>query len=78
MGIFVCSFIIQRRRIRKNLSIERDQFRVAINTLLEEWMIDVMSRGRSTRYVLKTSLSEYSYSIKRLLRLVEDDLIERN
>ncbi|MDY6018632.1 MAG: hypothetical protein SPJ15_03135 [Anaerococcus sp.] len=41
-------------------------------------MIDVMGRGRSTRYVLKTGSSEFSYSMKRLLRLVEDDLIGRN
>lgn len=68
---------ISRGEAEKNLSIENYQFRLAINTLLEEEMIDVSGRGRSTRYVLKTSSSEYSYSMKRLLRLVEDDLIGR-
>lgn len=69
---------ISRGEAEENLSIENYQFRVAINNLLEEGMIDVMGKGRSTRYVLKTSSSEYSYSMKRLLRLVEDNLIGRN
>lgn len=66
---------ISRGEAEGNLSIEKYQFRVAINAMLKEGMIDVVGRGRSTKYILKTSSSEYSYSIKRLLRLVEDDLI---
>lgn len=69
---------ISRGEAEENISIENYQFRVAINTLLEEGIIDVVGRGRSTRYILKTSSSEYSYSMKRLLRLIEDDLIGRN
>lgn len=69
---------ISRGEAEENLYIENYKFRVAINILLEEGMIDVTGRGRSTRYVLKTSSPEYSYSMKRLLRLVEDDLIGRN
>lgn len=69
---------ISRAEAEEKLSIDNYQFRVAINTLLEEGMIEVMGRGRSTRYVFNTSSSEYSYSMKRLLRLVEDDLIGRN
>lgn len=68
---------ITRREAEKNLSIENYQFRVAINILLEEGMIDICGKGRSTRYVLKTGSSEFSYSMKRLLRLVEDDLMGR-
>ena len=68
---------ITRREAEKNLSIENYQFRVAINILLEEGMIDIRGKGRSTRYVLKTGSSEFSYSMKRLLRLVEDDLMGR-
>lgn len=69
---------ISRGEAEENLSIENYQFRVAINALLDDEMVDVVGKGRSTRYVLKTSSSEYSYSMKRLLRLVEDDLIGRN
>lgn len=69
---------ISRGEAEENLSIENYQFRVAINILLEEEIIDVVGGGRSTRYILKTSSSEYSYSMKRLLRLIEDDLIGRN
>lgn len=69
---------ISRGEAEEKLSIDNYQFRVAINTLLEEGMIEVMGRGRSTRYEFNTSSSEYSYSMKRLLKLVEDDLIGRN
>lgn len=69
---------ISRGEAEEKLLIENYQFRVAINTLLEEKMIDVIGRGRSTRYALKTGSSEYSYSMKRLLRLVEDNLIGKN
>lgn len=69
---------ISRREAEDRLSIENYQFRVAIGALLSEDIIDVIGRGRSTRYVLKTSSSEFSYSIKRLLRSVEDDLIKRD
>lgn len=68
---------ISRREAEEILSIENYQFRVAINTLLKEGMIDIRGKGRSTRYVLKTGSSEFSYSMKRFLRLVEDDLIGR-
>lgn len=68
---------ISRGEAEEKLLIENYQFRVAVNDLLEEGMLDIIGRGRSTRYMLKTSSSEYSYSIKRLLRLVEDDLIGR-
>lgn len=68
---------ISRGEAEENLSIENYQFRVAINTLLDDEMVDVVGKGRSTRYVLKATSSEYSYSIKRLLRSVEDDLIGR-
>lgn len=67
---------ISRREAEENLNIENYQFRVAINYLLDEEIIDVIGKGRSTRYTLKTSSSEYSYSIKRLLRLIEDGLIK--
>ena len=68
---------ITRREAEKNLSIDSYQFRRAINTLLEEGTIDVIGKGRSTEYVLQMSSPEYSYSVKRLLRLVEDDLMGR-
>ncbi|WP_277301652.1 RNA-binding domain-containing protein [Veillonella montpellierensis] len=71
-------YSISRGEAEKHLFVENYQFRVAINTLLEEGTVDVMGKGRSTRYVLKTSLSEYSYSMKRLLRAVEDGLIGRS
>lgn len=66
---------ISRGEAEEKLSIENYHFRVAINTLLDEEMVDVIGKGRSTRYVLKTNSMEFSYSMKRLLRLVEDDLI---
>ena len=69
---------ISRGEAEKYLSIENYQFRVAINTLLEEEMIEIVGRGRSTRYILKTGSSEYSYSMKRLLRAIEDNLIGKN
>lgn len=67
---------ISRKEAEEKLLIENYQFRVAINDLLEGEMVDVVGRGRATRYVLKTGSSEYSYSMKRLLRLIEDDLID--
>ena len=69
---------ISRREAEEKLLIENYQFRVAINTLLEKEMIDVKGKGRSTRYALKTGSSEFSYSIKRLLRSVEDGLVWKN
>lgn len=66
---------ISRAEAEENLSIENYQFRVAINTLLKEGVIDLIGKGRATRYWLKTSSSEYSYSMKRLLRFVEDNFI---
>lgn len=69
---------ISRGEAEEKLSIDNYQFRMAINKLMEEGMIDIEGRGRSTKYVLKTSSSEYSYSMKRLLRLVEDGLIGRS
>lgn len=69
---------ISRAEAEENLSIENYQFRVAINTLLEEGVIDLIGKGRATRYWLKTSSSEYSYSMKRLLRFVEDNFIGKN
>ena len=68
---------ISRGEAEENLLIEKYQFRVAIDSLLEEGVIEVIGRGRSTRYVLKFGSSEYSYSLKRILRLVEDDLMGR-
>lgn len=68
---------ISRREAEENLSIDNYQFRAATNTLLEKGMIEMRGRGRSTRYNLKINSSEYSYSMKRLLRLVEDNLMGR-
>lgn len=69
---------ISRREAEEKLLIENYQFRVAINTLLEKEMIDVKGKGRSTKYALKTGSSEFSYSIKRLLKSIEDGLAWKN
>ena len=68
---------ISRKEAESDLSIENHKFRVAINTLLEKGMIDVVGSGRSTKYIFKKSSSEYSYSLKRLLRELEDNFISQ-
>ena len=66
---------LSRSEAEEELLIDKYQFRVAVKSLLEEGMIEVVGRGRSTKYKLKIGSSEFSYSLKRLLRSVEDDLI---
>ena len=52
-------------------------FRITINQLLEKDMVDIMGKGRSTRYILKLSSPERSYKLKRILRSIEDNIINR-
>ena len=47
-------------------------FRTTINELLEKGVIEIMGKGRATKYILKKSSLEQSYSMKRILRIVED------
>lgn len=69
--------LISRKDAERELSIDNYQFRTAINNLLTENIIVAVGNGRSTRYKLKIGSSEYSYSVKTLLRSVEDGLIHR-
>ena len=69
---------ISRSEANEKLKIDNYQFRTSINSLLEKDIIEVIGKGRSTRYILKTESYEYSYRLKRLLRSVEDGLINRD
>ena len=55
--------------------MENHTFRTTVTNLLSKDMIEVRGKGRSTRYVLKMSTPEQSYGIKRLLRSIEDDIL---
>lgn len=69
---------ISRSEANEKLSMENHMFRTTINDLLEKNMIDVIGKGRSTRYVFKLSSPEQSYGMKRLLRLIEDNIVRRD
>lgn len=49
-------------------------FRTTINELLEKDMVEVVGKGRGTKYILRISSLEQSYSIKRILRFIEDKI----
>lgn len=48
--------------------MENHMFRTTINDLLEKNMIDVIGKGRSTRYVFKLSSPEQSYGVVRQIK----------
>lgn len=66
---------ISRSEANEKLDMENHTFRTNISQLLDKDMIEVVGKGRSTKYVLKMTSPEKSYSMKRLLRLVEDTII---
>lgn len=68
---------IARSEAKDQLSMDNYTFRTTINQLLEKDMVDVMGKGRATRYILKLSSPEQSYNMKRILRFIEDNIINR-
>lgn len=68
---------IQRSEANEKLKMDNHIFRHAINKLLEDEIIEMIGKGRSTRYVLKLSSPQHSYIVKKLLRLIEDNIIHR-
>lgn len=68
---------IARSEAKDQLSMDNYTFRITINQLLEKDMVDIMGKGRSTRYILKLSSPERSYKLKRILRSIEDNIINR-
>lgn len=65
---------IARSEAIKELAMDSYTFRITIQALLENNMLDITGKGRSTRYVLKRSSPEQSYNIKRILRSIEDSI----
>lgn len=68
---------ISRSDANSKLEMDNYIFRTTINELLDKGIVDVIGRGRATRYVLKMSSPEQSYNIKRVLRMIEDSLMDR-
>ena len=69
---------ISRSEANEKLKMDNYTFRTNIDILLKKNLIEVIGKGRSTKYVLKMSSSEHSYSIKRYLRTIEDKIIHRD
>ncbi|MDK6863971.1 MULTISPECIES: RNA-binding domain-containing protein [Nosocomiicoccus] len=63
---------ISRADANEQLKMDNYTFRTTINELLEKGVIEIMGKGRATKYILKKSSLEQSYSMKRILRIVED------
>ena len=63
---------ISRADANEQLKMDNYTFRTTINELLEKDVIEIMGKGRATKYILKKSSLEQSYSMKRILRIVED------
>lgn len=69
---------ITRGEANSELSLDAYAFRIAVNELQAADVIVRMGKGRATRYILKPSTSESSFSIKHHLRMIEDYLVRRD
>ncbi len=69
---------IKRSEANEKLNMDNHIFRHAVNELLEKGMIEIMGKGRSTKYVLTLSSPEQSYIVKKILRLIEDRIVNRD
>lgn len=65
---------ISRREANEKLLIEKHTFRNAIDKLLDDEIIERIGNGPATKYSLKQTSLEMQYSIKKLLRRIEDDI----
>lgn len=65
---------ISRREAIEKLLIEKHTFRNAIDKLLDDEIIERIGNGPATKYSLKQTSLEMQYSIKKLLRRIEDDI----
>lgn len=65
---------ITRKEAKEELVMDNYTFRTTINELLEKDMVEVVGKGRGTKYILRISSLEQSYSIKRILRFIEDKI----
>lgn len=63
---------INRKEAYEKLQISNYDFRVAIDGLLQKNIIETEGKGRATKYILKKSSLEHSYSLKRHLKKIED------
>lgn len=68
---------IARSEANDQLAMDNYTFRATINQLLDKNMVDIIGKGRSTRYILKLSSPEQSYNMKRILRFIEDSITNR-
>lgn len=65
---------ISRREANEKLLIEKHTFRNAIDKLLDDEIMERIGNGPATKYSLKQTSLEMQYSIKKLLRRIEDDI----
>lgn len=72
------NMFISKRDAQSELCIDSYHFRVAINSLLEDKVVEFVGKGRSTVYTLKMNTTEYAYSMKGLLRQTEDFMINNH
>lgn len=65
---------ITRKVMMKDLGIKEYSYRTAIQNLIDNEMLTVIGKGAGTRYTLVVSSQEHYYSMKKLLRKIEDSL----
>lgn len=66
---------ISRGEAIGNMNMAPYHFRVTMSELLEMNLVEMVGKGPSTKYLLKPSLPEQSYSLKRLLKFLEDRIV---
>ncbi|CAM3164880.1 RNA-binding domain-containing protein [Streptobacillus felis] len=65
---------ITRSSAEKKLNIDKYTFRNVISELLDEKIIEIEGKGRATKYTLNKNSEEKSYSMKKMLRFLEDQI----
>ncbi|MDO4720994.1 MAG: ATP-binding protein [Peptostreptococcaceae bacterium] len=68
---------IKRSEANDVLKMDNYAFRRTLEQLLEKDVIEVRGKGRATTYVLKLTTPEQSYSMKKILRSLEDNIVNR-
>lgn len=68
---------ISRSEALNNLRMDPYSFRTSIQELMDMNIIEMVGKGRSTKYMLRRSSPEQFYSMKRVLRYIEDNMVGR-
>lgn len=70
------NYFINKKEANEKLDINDYSFRNSVKNLIDKNILESIGKGRSTKYTLKINSQEYIYSLKKILKTIDDNLVK--